>query len=438
MNNATIVPSSKWIRPAGTDGLVHFDPEQQDLPEPSFEEEDYEVHFFRHALGFVKKHRAKSDPFVCVMDHERRFDEVAVRVLRGQLAELVRSVGKKWPRRRVLLTGSWRVFEANISALDRNVAVAAVPPHLGQVFGVPFAYGRWGVDVYYAVVEYLVCRGAAQRARLVDLGKHWKLLPRKALFLEIMRHIPLAVLDEDLGVLQQHPGVLEALQQRRHLAAVEPVVDNGSSNVEGAMQSLVYVANVTDSACFLLPLSSTNGTYAPAAWGSAVDLERLYATFPFVMPPSLLPILYPSSTIMEYFDGRQVPVLSKFQISEADMEYVTEKHKSVLSHLQDFLGQYWSSRSGYFKSPRRLFIDHEEGESLKMHGNFAVQPAHPSGLSDGEIDEAFRIFAPDTTLFLDMSAQRVDFHTSNHRHKLFFKLWRKGFVWSAANGDAQS
>ena len=380
-------------------------------------------------------------PRTCVDDLGRTVEQVAVAALQTDSLAAVLSAAaaaRDLAHNRVFLAGAWRVAHPHIDALAPDVAVSAsprfFPPHERFSFGLGFVHGTTGDDPLFDALDLLLCR-ASQKAVRLEPGSvvaaavaHGEQLLRA-----VAAHIPPAVLAEDLAVLGAMPlAQLQAALSQRLLFSLEPVANNGLSNVIGAAQTLAFLATthalrgVASSAAgqlaFIMPpFQGQHLRPGCAPWGDIVNATAFYAALPHALPPSTLPLLHPRAALDGVLHGAQMAA-AVGGATAADA--LLDGYPSVVTALV-------TAAAG--RTYTRLFVSHDRAEALQLGGHVAAQPSHEYlGCTDTELRTAVAHVDPSSDVALPTVFRSYAFMLNDTRHVMFGAQWRAAFRANAA------
>ena len=386
-------------------------------------------------------HDTIGSPRTCVDDLGRTVEQVAVAALQpDSLASVLSAAAaaRDPAHTRIFLAGAWRVAHPHIDALAPDVAVSAsprfFPPHERFSFGLGFVHGTTGDDPLFDALDLLLCR-ASQKAVRLEPGSvvaaavaHGEQLLRA-----VAAHIPPAVLAEDLAVLGAMPlAQLQAALSQRLLFSLEPVANNGLSNVIGAAQTLAFLATthalrgVASSAAgqlaFIMPpFQGQHLRPGCAPWGDIVNATAFYAALPHALPPSTLPLLHPRAALDGVLHGAQMAA-AVGGATAADA--LLDGYPSVVTALV-------TAAAG--RTYTRLFVSHDRAEALQLGGHVAAQPSHEYlGCTDTELRTAVAHVDPSSDVALPTVFRSYAFMLNDTRHVMFGAQWRAAFRANAA------
>ena len=379
-------------------------------------------------------------PRTCVDDMERTTEQVAVAALQPSslasvLAAAKKAKGAAHPR--VFLAGAWRVLHDLVDNEAPEVAVSAsrrfFPPHERAAFGLGFVRGRTGDDPLFDVLDLLLCRASQSRVALE--GGPTAAGSREQLLRAVAAHIPPPVLAEDLAVLAaMPPGALRHALSGRLVFSLEPVANNGLSNVIGAAQTLAFLSTTTAlspgpgassdrAVAFIMPpFQGQHLRRGSGPWGTVINATALYAAFPHALPPSTLPLLHPRAVLDALLGGSQVACCEGSGVPGAGA--VVDRFPGVFAALV---------AASMGRTYTRLFVSHAHGEALLLGGHTAARPAHPYlGCTDGELHGAVAHVDPVSDVALPSVFRAYAFTLADSRHVRFGAQWRAAFVANEA------
>jgi hypothetical protein len=367
--------------------------------------------------------QALGGPYTCVEDIERSFGQIAISVLRpgGLDAVLHAAVSQRAGGHEVaFLAGSWRIFHELIDKASPHVVTSVsrrlFPPHERMVFGLPFAHANFGDGFMFDLLDLTLCKAAARRRPLSQLFPLWDV---PTLLAEVARHVPPAVLHEDLQVFSRRTVDAQDVSLRRRLLfSLEDMRTSGFSNRVGSLQTLVYLAAELNASCVVPPYQPIHNNEHVAPWQQAINTSRFYDTFPHALPPSMLLLLHPEILAAHVLDGTQLPITKQ-----------PHGNASVSKHFSAAFGRIAQlhSRSLTGQSFRTLHVS-PEAEQLRLAGQLAVQPQQGNiGMTDEQAADAFATLPMNSDVGMRQTFRAFHFMKGHEQHALFAQRWRRGF-----------
>ena len=329
----------------------------------------------------------------------------------------------------ILLTGKWRLLQPKLFGETRTRVITLgnwLHEHenagLHTIIGLPLVYGWDGADVFYDIVEHLLCNGAVSQFMLASSMPVMQHMA--GVVYELALHIPHAVLDEDLHAfslwLQRHePRQLQA----RSAFVLEQAENNGFSNIEGSMQTLIYLARLTNaSTCFMMPMPAAHTQRGVQPWAVAVNTSSLYAAFPELLPPSMLVLMHPRIAF-EALGGTFLPLVPQQDKHNHDLAKKFSNEFAVIveaMHCKRAL-------------PYRRWYSADEAEALRLRGWPAVFPKHTYlGMDDAEVSDMQAYFPSQADIGFMRTFRKYVFRADVPQHAQFAASWRSAFLPSEA------
>ena len=407
---ATLFPDLKWLRSSSPAHFWSADASAR-LPEDLL-------------LGpmltstFNWEHNAIGWPRTCVDDLARSAEQVAVLSLRGlqSVVSAATELGGK-PGEKVFLAGAWRIMHAQLdaasSALYTSASRRVFPPHERTSFGLFFVNARLGDDVMFDLLDLMLCRQSDRTVQLSAAAFPAWDVPQ--LLAEVARHIPAAILEEDLHVLSNRSSTARDMQlSSRVLFSLEDLSTNGFSNRMGTMQTLAYVSSLVNASCIMPPYQPVHNKATCAPWKAVLHMSHFYEVHAHALPPSVAVLLMPRAIFAMLLDGAQLPLETPPLEAAEGLLRFPDAVASLVRHCR--AGRPYST----------LYVG-QNAESARLRGRHAVRPAHAYlGLTDAEVFDSARTVPYDIGLPTTFRAYK--FEKAAPQHLQFAQRWRASFV----------